>query len=105
MNYWKEAFIAALEEIEATIPDDEKLELATKVLEGAHDSYGMVHGHDCIPNPLESENDALRKELKKERSKEHCRECDGTGRIITYGGTMQCDTQCWKCRGEGKIAA
>lgn len=43
-------------------------------MEGAHNNYGMAHGHDCIPNPAQTarEEDARRheKEMKDAREKE-----------------------------------
>jgi hypothetical protein len=62
MDYWKEAFIAALEEADMPVPPEDKLKLAAQVLEGAHENYGMAYGHDCIPNPQTGEIEKLNKE-------------------------------------------
>ena len=74
--------------------------------EGAHDNFGMAHGHDCIPNPLEEKVGRLERELKIERDKVVCPECGGRGSITT--NAMHCNrsstSQCWKCRGEGKVS-
>lgn len=53
-------------------------------------------------NPLIREVEEAKRALDVERSKVHCRTCNGTGRTHTYGGTMMSDSPCWKCRGEGK---
>jgi len=105
MDYWKEAFMAALEEAEIPFPADDKLKLGAAVLRGAHEEYGMAQGHHCIPDPQAAEVDRLEKALAKERRKEHCRTCDGRGRIETPGPYHSSNSECWKCRGEGRVAA
>jgi len=101
MNYWKECISEAFEDagISAT---PEQILTVTNWVEGAHDNYGMAHGYDCIPNPLQEENNKLSLALKKEREKVHCEKCNGKGRIITYGGTRSSDSECWQCHGEGR---
>ena len=102
MDYWKECITEAFCEagINAT---PEQISLVTSCAEGAHENYGMAHGHDCIPNPLLAENDSLRRELRREREKEICPECRGKGRLITPGPIHSGDSECWKCRGTGFI--
>jgi hypothetical protein len=102
MKYWEEAFCAALEDAGLPLPTDQQIKQAASVLEGAHENYGMAHGYDCIPNPVQTENDRLSKLLKDEREKVHCRECNGHGRIESQGPYHGSNTQCWKCHGEGK---
>jgi hypothetical protein len=34
---------------------DEQKKIVVEWVEGAHDNYGMAHGHDCIPNPSTEE--------------------------------------------------
>ena len=102
MDYWEEAFCCALEEAGIPLPEKERLALAVAVLKGAHENYGMTHGHDAIPNPLYAENDRLEKELKKEREKRVCEHCRGRGRVNAFGPYHMSDSQCDKCRGEGK---
>lgn len=103
MNYWEEAFCAALEEANIQLPSQELIERASKVIEGAHENYGMAHGYDCIPNPLIIENEKLTKELKVEREKVHCRECEGSGWTTTLGPYHSSTSRCYKCNGEGKV--
>ena len=66
MNYWKECIAEAFEEsgIKAT---DEQITNVAEWVEGAHENYGMAHGHDCIANPLEDE---LRQEKLKTKTAE-----------------------------------
>lgn len=64
MNYWEEAFIAALEEADVAIPSNDKLKLAVDVISSAHENYGMAYGHDCIPNPENTEIAGLKRQIK-----------------------------------------
>lgn len=101
MNYWKECVEAALDE--AGLPaTPAQIESIAKCVAISHDQYGMAFGHDCIPNPLQTENDRLTKALKIEQSMVFCKECKGTGTIYSYGGTYQFVSRCDKCNGTGK---
>ncbi len=101
MDYWKECVTEALEDAKLTATD-EQISTITSWVEGAHDNYGMAHGHDCIPNPLTAEIESLRSKLKAEEQKVHCKECGGRGRITENFGTRSSNSECWKCRGEGR---
>lgn len=54
MDYWKECIEEALDDAGITATK-EQIETIVGWVEGAHDNYGMAHGHDCIPNPMISE--------------------------------------------------
>ena len=99
-DYWTDCIGEAFEDakIEAT---GEQIATVASWAEGAHDNYGMAHGHEYIPNPQRLEADRLRKELEIERSKVVCPECKGSGRIITYGPSHSSDSECYVCHGEG----
>lgn len=101
MDYWKECVFEALLDVglDAT---DTQIEIIARAVEGAHENYGMAFGYDAIPNPLLIENDRLKREIKIERDKVLCTECKGIGRIITYGPYHSSDSECWKCKGEGR---
>lgn len=101
MDYWQECVAEALEDanLKAT---DEQIQNISGWVEGAHDNYGMAFGHDCIPNPQTLEIEKLQKELKKERDKILCGECNGAGRITDYGPVHSYNSECSKCRGEGR---
>lgn len=103
MDYWKEAVSCALDEAGITA-SDEQIEQIAGAMESSHENYGMAFGHDCIPNPLQLENARLSRELRVEREKIVCKECKGKGRIISHGPYHSSDTQCWVCRGEGKVS-
>lgn len=103
MDYWQECVAEALEDagIGAT---KEQIETVTSWVEGAHENYGMAHGHECIPNPLVQENESLKREIIKERDKVICDNCNGRGRIVTQGPHHSSDSECYKCRGEGRVS-
>ena len=95
--------MSALEEAGIPFPSDESLKLGADVLAGAHECYGMAHGHEHIPNPFETENKALEKALKYEKSLVGCNRCAGTGRLESPVGTSHySNTECFKCNGKGK---
>lgn len=101
-DYWetciKEAF--GEYEIKAT---DEQVNNVIEWVEGAHENYGMSHGHECIADTDIQEIERLQKELKTEKDKVHCEKCSGQGRIISLcGSSHYSNTECWKCRGEGR---
>lgn len=101
MDYWKECISIAADECGLSLTD-EQLECIAGAVEGGYENYGMAFGYDCIPNPLQSENDRLIRELRKEKEKVLCETCNGRGRIITQGPYHSSDSECWKCRGEGR---
>lgn len=104
-DYWKDCIAEAFEDA-GIVANQEQIDTVTSWVEGAHDNYGMSHGHDCIPNPLVEENKKLSSLLDKERRKTVCRECNGHGSISsTFGSSGRSSTsQCWVCRGEGKVS-
>lgn len=101
MDYWQECIAEAFEDagIQAT---QEQIDTVANWVEGAHENYGMAHGHDAIPNPLVLENEKLRRQMKEEEDKIICPECKGKGRIITRGPYHGSDSECSRCRGEGR---
>lgn len=44
---------------------DEQLECLADSAESGHECYGMAFGHDCIPNPMSSEVERLKAQIKK----------------------------------------
>ena len=103
MDYWEEAVACSLDEhgIQAT---DEQIKAIAADMAINHEMYGTAHGYDAIPNPLQSERDDLARKLEAEREKVHCKTCGGRGRIITTGPYHSSDSECWKCRGDGRHA-
>ncbi len=101
MNYWEECIKEAFEDsdIEAT---KEQIENVISWVEGANENYSLATGQECIPNPLEIENQELKKELQKERDKVVCNECLGRGYTVSYGPCHSSEHTCHKCNGEGR---
>ena len=101
MDYWVECITEALDEV-GIVATQEQIITVAGIVEGSHENYGMAFGHDCIPNPLRTENERLKKDLKDEQEKVICKECKGKGYTVSYGGSFQSESQCYKCRGEGR---
>lgn len=101
MSYWEECIDEALNDagIEAS---KEQIELIASWVEGAHENYGMAHGHDVAHRGPDPEIKRLRKELSDERNKILCADCNGQGWITTLGPYHSGTSQCSKCRGEGR---
>ena len=107
-NYWEDCISEAAEECGAVLTKDQ-IDCIASWVESAHDNYRQATGLDVADrnysSAKDSEIDRLKDEVKKERSKIHCRTCDGRGRIITQGMYHSSDSECWKCRGAGRKAA
>jgi len=71
MNYWKTCIEEAVSELGIQATEQQIKDLAEWV-EGSHDNYGMMHGHDCIPNPAETarKEDARRHETEMRKAEE-----------------------------------
>lgn len=102
MDYWKECVEEAFEDagIKAT---QEQIDTVISWVEGAHDNYGMAHGHEHITSPLVYENEKLTRELEKERNKITCRHCKGSGVEVCHGPVHSSRGQCFWCNGEGRV--
>ena len=102
MSYWEECVSEAFEDAGITANPDQIATVAYWV-EGAHENYGMAHGHDAIPNPQSLEVERLERELQRERNKTICHDCRGRGRIVIRGPVHSADSECSRCRGEGMV--
>lgn len=100
-DYWEECVSTALDEVDI-VATQEQIESIAGDVEVSHENCGMAFGHDAIPNPLRTENDQLKRDLKTEREKIICEVCHGKGINVSYGGTFQATSPCWKCKGEGR---
>lgn len=102
-DYWEACIDEAFEDakIEAS---DEQTQTVISWVEGAYENYGMANGHDCIPNPLQSDVTRLEKELRDERDKIICEACGGKGWITSnsFSCNRSVSGECSKCRGEGR---
>lgn len=67
-EYWADVVEEALEDAGVKATKDQ---VSTIVywIEGSHENFGMAHGHDAILNPLQTENDDLRRKLKYSQNK------------------------------------
>lgn len=102
MDYWQECIDEAFEDAGISA-SKEQIEIVVSWVEGAHENYGMAHGHHAIPNPLADENARLKRELDAEKRKEACPQCKGEGWITEQGPYHSYTSNCWKCRGEGRV--
>lgn len=102
MNYWEECVSEAFDDV-GIKASKIQIETVASCVEGAHENYGMANGHDCIPNPEVEENKKLTEQLAAELSKITCPECSGVGTITSHGPCHSATSNCYKCRGEGRI--
>jgi len=102
MDYWKECIQEALNEC-GLIATNEQISAMAKFIENSHENYSTAMGHDCIPNPLSTENNQLKQKLEREKNKKHCRKCNGTGSITTNFGVRSSTSRCHLCDGVGWI--
>ena len=98
-GYWEECVANAIEEAHVTA-SLAQVNLIAESVRGAHENYGMAFYQP--ENPLIGEVSNLKRELKKEKEKVFCLNCEGTGRIITNGPSHSSNSECMKCRGAGK---
>jgi len=101
IDYWEECIAQAMEEAEIKATS-EQITLIAHHVEGAHECYGMAFYQP--ENPLIGELAETKLALKRERSKVHCDQCNGSGSITTPGPYRSSTSQCWKCHGEGRIS-
>ena len=106
MDYWQECIEIAFKDAGITATA-EQIETVVGAVAGGHENYSMAFGYDVASSNLraaqEDEAEKLRKELIFEREKVACPKCAGRGRVISRFGTMQSDSECSKCRGDGKV--
>jgi hypothetical protein len=107
-DYWIEHAEIALSEAGLPAATAEQLQAIAGVIESAHEFYGQAMGHDVASAnwyaQQRRETQALEKRLTDERAKVTCQTCKGTGREVSYGPYHSSDSECHKCRGEGRHA-
>ena len=107
MDYWKCCIEESFEDAGITATK-EQISTVVEWVEGAFENYGLATGNDVASQNLAaSKRDEIEKaerELERERNKVHCTNCDGTGRSVTSWGSSgrSADSQCVKCRGNGR---
>ena len=67
MDYWTECIKESFSEAEI-IATDEQIKTVIEWVEGAHENIGMATGSEHIPNPLNTEVDALKRKMEKLQS-------------------------------------
>ena len=106
MEYWLEHAAIAMDEAGLTATP-EQLDAIAGVIESAHDFYGQAMGQDVASANWHADNERkirdFAKELRREKDKIFCKECGGNGRIVMGCGLSHTsDSECFKCRGEGR---
>lgn len=104
-DYWQEAFEIAMEDAGAgdllAQLTKEQREQIGGALAGTDENKGMAFP---VPeSPYRGENDSLKRKLKWQRELEHCTDCNGRGRLRYMAGPWAVDTECNRCRGDGKV--
>ena len=69
MDYWEECIESAFNEAGITATQEQIKSVAADVAV-SHENYGMAFGYDCIPNPLLSEMQKLKQEIKQNKEKQ-----------------------------------
>lgn len=104
-DYWSECISIAADECGLSMTP-EQLDCLAGSVKGGHENYSMASGNDVFSTNLTASKERqvsdLKKAVRREKDKVHCRACNGSGSTHTYGGTMMSTSQCWKCHGEGR---
>ncbi len=101
-DYWTECVeIAFCDAGIAATP--EQIEIVAGAVEGGHENYGMAFYQPPSGEHTESEVARLKRELSEERRKVVCGECKGVGRVTEQGPYHSYNSECSKCRGEGRV--
>lgn len=104
-NYWSECVSAAADECGLLLAP-KQLDCLVEGVRGGHEHFGMASGHDVASANLSASRERevadLKRAIKREKDKVHCTNCNGRGRVYTFGGTMMSNSECWKCHGEGR---
>jgi DnaJ-class molecular chaperone len=106
-KYWRIFSDEIAEEILGiALTQTQKGELATALWHHADMEYEAT-GNLVFDRNLSSARDTelanTKKSLAYEKEKVICRECNGNGYTITRGGSFESQSQCFYCKGEGKI--
>lgn len=99
-DYWLECLRSSFDErgIQAT---EEQLTLVVQDVQIARENESLAF-YTTEPAYV-GEIAHLESALRAERNKSVCRKCCGDGSIISYGGTLQFESECSACRGRGVV--
>lgn len=101
-EYWAECLSQAADDCGLKLTA-EQLGCLAEAVEGADENIGMAF--PTPPSPYPDQIRRLECELVAEREKRFCRECQGTGRVRhDIGLSHYSISECFKCRGKGKLA-
>ena len=99
-----EDFLRELFEINKIKVTDVQFNEMAEDIQGYFDMINEMESYQHAgPSPVEEENKQLKKELEKEKNKQVCPNCQGTGRNIINGPYHSAESSCFKCSGSGKI--
>jgi hypothetical protein len=100
-DYWFECVATSLDENGVAVTE-EQLAAVARDIESAHENYGQAFYQP--ENPMIGEMEELRRKLKLEREKRVCPECRGSGEQHSQGPYHGSISQCFRCRGEGRVS-
>lgn len=102
-DYWRDILAESMDEHGVTFTVEQLAKMARDV-DGAHEEYGMFNAVPSGPSESERELAIVKDLLKAELRKVVCPECSGSGLRMSHGPCHSSTSQCWKCRGNGRIA-
>jgi len=82
VDYWNECIREAFEDA-GLVATKDQIDIVAGWVEGAHDNYGMAYGHDCIPNPLSSEIEKIKREMVRQQEA-HERQLNGIRKGVAH---------------------
>ena len=102
-EYWTESVMTAFEEADlAALP--KQIESVAHFIMISHENINEAFGSPQGPHPLQEENERLRAQVKAEQEKVTCPDCKGKGIERFNGPYHYSESDCFKCKGKGRIA-
>lgn len=99
-DYWIEIIEDAANDCLVNL-SKEQIECFADWVRISHENYEMAFHQPESPYTKEIED--LKNKLKHEQDKIVCPQCNGKGTETIDGPYHSSTSQCWECRGEGKI--
>lgn len=85
MNYWEEVISEGACEANLVITESQ-IKMIASHAESAHENYGLATGSECIPNPMESEIEQLKKSHAKDKAEWESRDLNYRKSVATRRG-------------------
>jgi len=105
-EYWIEAVESSLDE-HGLIATTEQVEKIADDMRINAEHQSMVFGSDVASENLsqswKNEIDGLKKALRDEQEKVVCPICLGKGRVKHSCGTFFSESECFRCKGKGRV--